>query len=1810
MLLQSTSQAIDNGSNPASLATDARGGIREAGPGGADIGAVELQQLAPPSTPQAFVVTTLNDELDFTGPDATIANMGGAGDLSLREALFLAGQDASTADTIAFHASLGGGVLRLTQGQLSITGDVSIDGDTDGDNRADIVITGDANGDDATTTDSFGNVITDAATNANTADNSRVFTISGAGTDASLSSLVVTGGVFGGGHGGGIRVRSNAALTLEHASVAGNSAFSGGGIANDSSVLTVRNSTIAGNIAANQGGGIFSNTNTGSQLTTIVNTTISGNSAKYGGGIFNLDGRTIVQNTTISGNNATTSGGGVSSWGDGVTFTDVESTIVAGNTAGTAAAADVGLYASLVNSFAGSPGNNLIGDGNGLFTNGVDGNIVGSTGALVDPLLGPLANNGGPVETMLLQSTSQAIDNGSNPASLATDARGVARNVDLNANPNNVDIGAVELQQLSPPMTPQAFVVTTLDDELDSAGADANIALMGGVGDLSLREALFLANQDAATADTIAFHASLGGGVLRLTQGQLTITGDISISGDTDGDNRADIVITGDANGDDVTTTDSFGNVITDAATNGNTADNSRVFAISGAGTDASLSSLVVTGGVVGGGNGGGIRVGSNAALTLEHASVAGNSANHGGGIANAFSVLTVRNSTIAGNIAANRGGGIFSDTNTTGSQLTTIVNTTISGNSALYGGGIFNFDGRTIVQNTTISGNNATTSGGGVSSWGDDVTFTDVESTIVAGNTAGTAAAADVALHFGVINSFANSPSNNLIGDGNGLFANGVDGNIVGSTGALVDPLLGALTNNGGPVETMALLTGSLAIDNGSNPAGLPGDARGVFREVGSGADIGAFETQGATPYADILIGSASGDTIDGLGGNDIITGLAGDDTIIGGLGVDNLDGGGNTAAGDTLAFADDGRGHTVDLAAGTSASNVTTLVNSGATTSTVLTDALAGNIYINVHSNAFPGGELRGQLSSVASDTTDALGVRTVVFLVDPLLGTSEVPPNASAASGSAQAILVDDAGAVTFSVDIALAGLPAANITNAHFHTGAPGVNGPAATSIFTGATIADVVQFDTIAGFENVTGGRGADEINGDGGANVLNGGDGNDIIVGGGGADTMNGGDGNDILFVDNVGDVVMEAVGEGTNDSVATNTNYTLTAGAEIELFTTTSTAGTTAINLTGNSFAQTIVGNAGNNVLSDGGGAGADILRGLGGNDVYIVRNAATTIDESAGQGANDRVAAAVDFALAADDDIELLTTTSTGGTAGIDLVGNALAQTIIGNAGSNVLRSGTGAPDILRGLGGNDVYRVFNAGDVIDETAGNGTNDRVVTVIDYALGAGVDIELFTTDASGGTSNLKLTGNELAQTIVGNSGDNILSDGGGAGADSLNGYFGNDTYIVRNAATTIDEVAGRGTNDRVAAGVDFALAADDDIELLTTTSTGSTAGIDLVGNALAQTIIGNAGSNILRSGTGAPDILRGLGGNDVYRVFNSGDVVDETTGNGTNDRVVTVVDYTLGAGVDIELFTTDASGGTSNIDLAGNELAQTIVGNSGDNVLSDGGGAGADILNGYFGNDTYIVRNAATTITEVAGRGTNDRVAAGVDFALAADDDIELLTTTSTAGTAGIDLVGNALAQTIIGNAGSNILRSGTGAPDILRGLGGNDVYRVFNSGDTIIETAGQGSDDRVITTVTYNLATGVDVERLQTDATGGTSNINLIGNELGQTVIGNAGENYIRGQKGSDVLYGLLGDDQFAYFASDFTGGASDIIKDFHEATGDTDVLRLQGSATDYAFANVGANLQVTHNASGGTITINNFTVAQLDAAQVSYF
>ena len=120
-------------------------------------------------------------------------------------------------------------------------------------------------------------------------------------------------------------------------------------------------------------------------------------------------------------------------------------------------------------------------------------------------------------------------------------------------------------------------------------------------------------------------------------------------------------------------------------------------------------------------------------------------------------------------------------------------------------------------------------------------------------------------------------------------------------------------------------------------------------------------------------------------------------------------------------------------------------------------------------------------------------------------------------------------------------------------------------------------------DTLSGFENLTGSQFNDTLTGTTAANVLTGLGGNDMLNGGVGGDWMLGGTGNDTYVVDNVGDVVTELDGEGT-DTIQSSMSFSLAGLAFVENLTLT---GTAALSGTGNALDNIIIGNSGANVLT-----------------------------------------------------------------------------------------------------------------------------------------------------------------------------------------------------------------------------------------------------------------------------------------------------------------------------------------------------------------------------------------------------------------------------------------------------------------------------------------------------------------------------------------------------------------------------------------------------------------------------------------------
>ncbi|HEY7533266.1 MAG TPA: calcium-binding protein, partial [Nitrospiraceae bacterium] len=343
---------------------------------------------------------------------------------------------------------------------------------------------------------------------------------------------------------------------------------------------------------------------------------------------------------------------------------------------------------------------------------------------------------------------------------------------------------------------------------------------------------------------------------------------------------------------------------------------------------------------------------------------------------------------------------------------------------------------------------------------------------------------------------------------------------------------------------------------------------------------------------------------------------------------------------------------------------------------------------------------------------------------------------------------------------------------------------------------------------------LTSGTGDDILLGNAGNDTLLGGAGNDRVDGGTGSDALTGGTGNDIYIVDATGDTVTEAVNEGT-DMVESSITYTL--GANVENLT---LMGAGAINGTGNSLDNMLLGNNGNNTLSAGGGndtlnggAGADILSGGAGNDTYVVDNMGDTISESSGQG-TDTVQSSITYMLGSN--VENLTLT---GTANINGMGSSSHNILVGNSGNNVIDGGSGndtmdggdGNDSLLGGAGNDALSGGNGNDSLD----GGSNDDALfgaTGNDTLSGGSgndnLDGGLGDDSLDAGSGDDKLTGGGGRDILLGGSGNDQLT--GGVNNDTLQGGSGNDIYLVARGDgqdAISDNDATPGNTDRVLYG-------------------------------------------------------------------------------------------------------------------------------------------------------------------------------------------------------------------------------------------------------------------------------------------------------------------------------------------------------------------------------------------------------------------
>jgi Ca2+-binding RTX toxin-like protein len=481
------------------------------------------------------------------------------------------------------------------------------------------------------------------------------------------------------------------------------------------------------------------------------------------------------------------------------------------------------------------------------------------------------------------------------------------------------------------------------------------------------------------------------------------------------------------------------------------------------------------------------------------------------------------------------------------------------------------------------------------------------------------------------------------------------------------------------------------------------------------------------STTFNDTLTGGAGNDKLDGGPGFDRLVGGAGNDTFI----LDNasdvaveLPGEGNDLINTAISYA---------LPA-----NVERLTLTGTAAVDGTGNELANTLIGNGAANRLDGGDGNDILNGGAGADTLVGGMGA-----DKLTG--ELGADSMAGGAGDDTYDVDDAGDVVVELagegaDLVTTGLSytlGANLERLTL-TGADPVNG-------TGNELANTL---TGNGSANLLSGLEADDtLSGGDGADTLLGGVGADKLTGGSGADSMAGGTGDDTYDVDDAGDVVGEAAGEGADQ---VNSAISFALGDNVERLTLT---GSAAVSGTGNALDNTLTGNTGDNVLDGAGGVdtltggsgndtllggaggdrltgglGADSMAGGEGDDTYYVDDVGDAIFEAAGQGL-DIVSSTVSFTLAAE--VEKLTLTGSGAING---TGNGLGNTITGNVGANDL-DGAGGADTLNGGSGDDT---LDGGAGADRLSGGAGADRFVfehgqaggdTITDFAAGDHIEL-------------------------------------------------------------------------------------------------------------------------------------------------------------------------------------------------------------------------------------------------------------------------------------------------------------------------------------------------------------------------------------------------------------------------------------------------------------------------------------------------
>ncbi len=959
------------------------------------------------------------------------------------------------------------------------------------------------------------------------------------------------------------------------------------------------------------------------------------------------------------------------------------------------------------------------------------------------------------------------------------------------------------------------------------------------------------------------------------------------------------------------------------------------------------------------------------------------------------------------------------------------------------------------------------------------------------------------------------------------------------------------------------------------------------LFVNAGGGAGIVTIQLAGYVEAGDLrvdhwnstasisLTGGSSGasagnDTLVGVAGGNFIVGMAGDDSILGGAESDNLFGdrhlfNNNNLRGDgnDTIFGYGGAdfirgGGGADLIDGGDSDDVLYGSYSSSPVSAALdgADTLIGGagddvLRGNHGDDSLLGGagddNLRGDAGSDTLDGGD--GFDFVSYYYDGVDLTGGVNVNLNAFTPGETYTFVDAFGGTDTLIGIERIGL-----------------GGTQFADTITGSAFDDQVAGGD--GNDSIDGGSGNDYLVGDAGEDTLRGGAGNDTLIGAEDNDLLDGGDGYDLASFD-------FTAGTGAISFTASG----LVSGSGVIHGDTL--IGIEAVEVWGTSFDDTIHGSAGNDIIDA--GAGNDVIDGGAGRDTaYIYATGNTSIVRNnngsftiTNDGFTDTLLS-VETLVLNGETIDL-TTYGGSGAGDQNLTGTSGGDQLNGGAGNDLIL-GLGGNDNISGFAGNDTldggdgddYLFGNAGDDSlvggigndylrgDDAGNSGGNDTLVgglgsdvaaysfegssTAVNFTVVTNTGGTVTQSDGLGGTDTLigieyvHVLGSDVADTFVGNDGENYIE--GRGGDDTLTGGGGNDNFAYRvDVAVGVDRI----TDFSVGDGINFYLPSGT-VALGTTIQTGSDSSGMVLGDVrVGATSGGYTTLYVYAGGTAglveiqiagslaASDLQVGHWGNSAG-IYLIGGTPGASPGNdtlvGTSGSFSPIAglggdDQITGTQDGDSLFGGSLSNNNNNLTADGND---TILGLGGDDIIR--GGGGSDYIDGGDGNDALY------------GSNNSSPVSAALDGA-----------------------------DTLIGGAGDDVLRGNNGDDSLLGGAG-NDNLRGDAGNDTL--DGGDGIDfvSYYYGGITQSGAVSIDISDFTpgasytfTDAFGGTDTLigierlGISGSQFADTITGSAYDDQLNGSAGNDSIIGGAGND---YITGD-------------DGDGDTGVDTLRGGDGD---------------------------------------